>query len=290
MERLLSAQIEQSLNLARDVRDAYQELLFHAIYAHPIMRMVGAQAVAERNSKAEQNLAELPEVRAALAKLENGSEAEGAIRILELLARTRSYVRRSHLERATRVFEDTEPFCSMTDTELAAKIHEQALIVQFAPEAALNTLPVLLDTMQERTRALNVVMEIAGPFESMHPDVRVLYREIEAMLLPARAAVNMQPANSDLVPSSEENDEESAPFLYHQAPTQPDDLILIKGIGPKLNKLLNQIGIYTFAQIAAWTEAEVAWVNEKIDFPGRIQREEWISQARALNVEKHAAE
>lgn len=61
-----------------------------------------------------------------------------------------------------------------------------------------------------------------------------------------------------------------------------DDLIKIKGIGPKLQKLLNDVGIWHYGQIAQWTPGEIAWINAKIDFKGRVQRERWVVQAREL--------
>ena len=63
---------------------------------------------------------------------------------------------------------------------------------------------------------------------------------------------------------------------------KPDDLLVIKGIGPKLGRLLNDLGIWHYRQIGAWSAPEIAWVNAKMDFKGRVQRERWVSQARAL--------
>lgn len=61
-----------------------------------------------------------------------------------------------------------------------------------------------------------------------------------------------------------------------------DDLKLIAGVGPKLEVTLNQLGIWHFDQIAAWSEHEVAWVDHYLQFKGRIERDEWIAQAAAL--------
>ena len=61
-----------------------------------------------------------------------------------------------------------------------------------------------------------------------------------------------------------------------------DDLKLIKGIGPKNEKACNALGIYQFVQIADWTPHEAVWVGHHIAFPGRIEREHWIAQARLL--------
>lgn len=62
-----------------------------------------------------------------------------------------------------------------------------------------------------------------------------------------------------------------------------DDLKLIKGIGPKLEKLCNSMGFFHFDQIAAWTADELAWVNSNLEgFKGRATRDEWVAQAKLL--------
>lgn len=61
-----------------------------------------------------------------------------------------------------------------------------------------------------------------------------------------------------------------------------DDLKRIKGIGPKNEDALNELGIYTFRQIAEWTPSNVDWVEDFMSFPGRIEREDWIGQAKLL--------
>ncbi|MEL6571482.1 MAG: NADH-quinone oxidoreductase subunit E [Pseudomonadota bacterium] len=61
-----------------------------------------------------------------------------------------------------------------------------------------------------------------------------------------------------------------------------DDLKLISGIGPKLEGVLNELGFYHFDQIAKWTDAEVAWVDSRLKFKGRIERDDWIGQAKKL--------
>ncbi len=59
-----------------------------------------------------------------------------------------------------------------------------------------------------------------------------------------------------------------------------DDLKELSGVGPALEKKLHAAGVTTFAQIAAWTEADVADMDEKLSFKGRIEREGWIAQAQ----------
>ncbi|WP_243405010.1 endonuclease [Pelagivirga sediminicola] len=62
-----------------------------------------------------------------------------------------------------------------------------------------------------------------------------------------------------------------------------DDLKRIKGIGPKLETMLNGMGFYHYDQIANWTEAEIAWVDRNLTgFKGRASRDEWVRQAVTL--------
>ncbi|MCE8008831.1 hypothetical protein [Aestuariivita sp.] len=61
-----------------------------------------------------------------------------------------------------------------------------------------------------------------------------------------------------------------------------DNLKLLKGVGPKLEQTLNELGFFHFDQIAKWTEAEVAWVDTRLKFKGRIERDGWIEQAKIL--------
>jgi predicted flap endonuclease-1-like 5' DNA nuclease len=63
----------------------------------------------------------------------------------------------------------------------------------------------------------------------------------------------------------------------------PDDLKKIKGVGPKLEELLNSFGYYHFDQIAAWTAGEAEWMDGNLEgFRGRVTRDGWVSQARIL--------
>jgi NADH-quinone oxidoreductase subunit E len=62
-----------------------------------------------------------------------------------------------------------------------------------------------------------------------------------------------------------------------------DDLKLILGIGPKLEALCHSLGFFHFDQIAEWTEAEIAWVDENLEgFKGRVTRDKWVVQAKIL--------
>lgn len=67
------------------------------------------------------------------------------------------------------------------------------------------------------------------------------------------------------------------------ADTGADDLKRIKGVGPKLEKLLQGLGVSSYAQIAGWTEADVERIDARLGtFAGRIRRDNWIEQAKLL--------
>ena len=59
-----------------------------------------------------------------------------------------------------------------------------------------------------------------------------------------------------------------------------DDLKELSGVGPALEKKLHEAGVTSFAQVAAWTEEDIAAMNEKLSFKGRIEREGWVEQAK----------
>ncbi len=61
-----------------------------------------------------------------------------------------------------------------------------------------------------------------------------------------------------------------------------DDLTRISGVGPKLAATLQDLGVWTYAQIAAFSAEDVAAVDDKLTFKGRIERDDWISQAKLL--------
>lgn len=64
-----------------------------------------------------------------------------------------------------------------------------------------------------------------------------------------------------------------------------DDLKRVSGIGPKIEGILHELGVFHFDQIAVWTEEQKEWVNGYLKFKGRIDREQWIEQANMLKDE-----
>jgi predicted flap endonuclease-1-like 5' DNA nuclease len=63
----------------------------------------------------------------------------------------------------------------------------------------------------------------------------------------------------------------------------PDNLKEIKGVGPKMEGMLHAMGVFHFDQVASWTPAEVAWVDDNLQgFKGRVLRDNWVEQAKIL--------
>jgi len=78
-------------------------------------------------------------------------------------------------------------------------------------------------------------------------------------------------------------------LVYRERPTSCDDLTTLKGISRILEERLHALGIYTYAQIAAWNEDHVREFSIRLAFRDRIQREQWVQQASQLALEQAAA-
>jgi predicted flap endonuclease-1-like 5' DNA nuclease len=82
--------------------------------------------------------------------------------------------------------------------------------------------------------------------------------------------------------------ENDAPPPLLTGPHALDDLKLVVGIGPVLERMLQQLGVTTYRQIARWSERDIDEFDAKLpEFPGRIRRDEWVKQARELHLSKY---
>lgn len=75
---------------------------------------------------------------------------------------------------------------------------------------------------------------------------------------------------------------ESGEPLFFRPDGAPDDLKLISGVGPVLEKKLNALGITQYAQVAAFKKSDIVTLDDALSFKGRIERDEWVKQAKAL--------
>lgn len=100
----------------------------------------------------------------------------------------------------------------------------------------------------------------------------------KAAAKPAKAAAKAAPAAPAAKPTLESADRPKG----MERPTKIDDLKLISGVGPKIERILHDLGIFKFDQVAGWNKAERDWVDGYLSFSGRIDRDEWVKQAKAL--------
>lgn len=95
--------------------------------------------------------------------------------------------------------------------------------------------------------------------------------------------VEAAPTAAPATPIKLESPDEDRPAgLKGPRDGQPDELRKISGVGPKLERTLHELGVFHFDQIAAWTDDNIAWVDGYLKFRGRINRENWIEQAKVL--------
>jgi tellurite resistance protein len=190
-EALAAGLIEQTLKFWSDVAAASKELAFFSLYANPFLLRMHEGYAPEFYAKLGETLRELPKVEAALARIEQGGFAEAVIRMLILMARSRGGVRQSRLERSNLILQSAEPFKSLGEEGRSSIIHEQTLIIDFEPEAAIAALPKMLPTAADRQRALALVEEIAGdPLEMAEATARLLRRLRDT--LQARALADLR--------------------------------------------------------------------------------------------------
>ncbi len=88
-------------------------------------------------------------------------------------------------------------------------------------------------------------------------------------------------AETEAAPATEVEEQEPE-ILSGARESGADDLKKISGVGPKLEGVLNDLGFYHFDQIAAWTPEQIAWVDARLKFKGRIERDNWVAQATEL--------
>ncbi|MDA8587015.1 NADH-quinone oxidoreductase subunit E [Rhodobacteraceae bacterium] len=125
------------------------------------------------------------------------------------------------------------------------------------------------------------------PVPTPAPELAETNREAE------KAEAASKEADADVIETAPATEGET-PTIGNVAQSRPaglseardggaDDLKRIKGVGPKMEDLLNSLGFYHFDQIAAWGADEVAWVDDNLEgFKGRVSRDNWVSQAAQL--------
>ena len=114
---------------------------------------------------------------------------------------------------------------------------------------------------------------------------RTLEAELDRLkaLLKQREAESAKPA-----PKTFTTDAPRPASLYDRRPDIVDDLKVVKGIGPVMERVLNEKGCYHFKQLANFSKRDIEWISVALgSFPDRIERDNWVGQAQTLYARKY---
>jgi len=156
--------------------------------------------------------------------------------------------------------------------------------VSGAIESSQRMFQPIFDDFQARTEAAANSSKARKATETLIAEAQTFAREVtdiaagatEKALGPIVADTAAEPGAAGLMPEDFRRPAALA------KPAMPSDLKAISGIGPKLEKVLNGLGIWTYGQIAAWAPEEIAWVEDYLSLAGRVGRDDWTGQAAAL--------
>jgi NADH-quinone oxidoreductase subunit E len=157
-----------------------------------------------------------------------------------------------------------------------------------AIEASQRMFQPFLDDIEARTEAAANSSKARKATETLIAEAQTFARDVtdiaanatEKALDSTGADTVEEPAATGLMP------EDFRQPKAMEKPARPSDLKAISGIGPKLEKVLNGLGIWTYGQIADWTSQEIAWVEDYLSLAGRVGRDDWTAQAAALAAKK----
>lgn len=150
-----------------------------------------------------------------------------------------------------------------------------------AVEAAKGTVNVAPDVMTRRDKGVKA--DKSGKVSKA--DKKTAAPKVEKPAPKAEPAPKPKPAPKAKAEPKEKAPAKKPQVLYTDGATDgdPDDLKKIKGVGPKFEGDLNAKGVYYYRQIAAWTAKDIKMIDDILDsFPGRIERDEWVKQAKEL--------
>ncbi|MEO0444793.1 MAG: hypothetical protein AAF191_01820 [Verrucomicrobiota bacterium] len=107
---------------------------------------------------------------------------------------------------------------------------------------------------------------------------RKLREELERKAIDEHKVVDRRSSRSE----SDSDFDDQLGWVFRRMPSRVDDLLLIRGIGPRLQSELYELGIYQFGQIAKWNREQMDAVGERLRITGRPSRENWIGQAKTM--------
>jgi NADH-quinone oxidoreductase subunit E len=150
-----------------------------------------------------------------------------------------------------------------------------------AVEVTSPSAPQPIEFAKQPPKPMHAEAKKAAPAVKSAKDVKAV--EVTSPGAPRPIEFAKQPPKPMHKPASKAETGNRPELLKKPRTGKGDDLKLIWGVGPALEKLLNKMGIWHFDQIAAWTAKELAWVDENLQgFKGRAKRDDWVKQAKKL--------
>jgi predicted flap endonuclease-1-like 5' DNA nuclease len=168
-------------------------------------------------------------------------------------------------------------FCTGPD---AAETHADAIARAVSVSSGAGSSDALQHDEEDEAAAESAASAMTGDVEAASGIAAEGARYTPAAALDAAAVREEAPAQAK--PARAPVSKDGRPELFDTPQGAADDLKQLKGVGPKLEQTLNALGIWHYSQIAGWRKKEIEWVDSQLKFKGRIARDEWIKQAKAL--------
>ncbi|MFK7765091.1 MAG: hypothetical protein AB8B62_17645 [Roseobacter sp.] len=149
--------------------------------------------------------------------------------------------------------------------------------VKAAPVSAAPA-PTVARAKVQPSKALEGEAELAARKGNWKYEAEEVAKPVAKKKAPAKKAAAKKAAPKRAVAA------DARPAMMLDAPEgdAADDLKKISGVGPKLEQTLNDLGIWHYAQVAQFKKKDIAWVDERLRFKGRIERDDWVGQAKKL--------
>lgn len=171
----------------------------------------------------------------------------------------------------------------ITPSDASRKAPTQAAApVKAAPVSAAPA-PTVARAKVQPSKALEGEAELAARKGSWKYETDEAAKPVAKKKAPVKKAPAKKATAKKAAPKKAES-ADARPLMMLDAPEgdAADDLKKISGVGPKLEQTLNDLGIWHYAQVAQFKKKDIAWVDERLRFKGRIERDDWVGQAKKL--------
>ncbi len=191
---------------------------------------------------------------------------------------------------------NVEKYMSLLKSESDLKVKLQQLFQKMRAtkaedDAEIARLTELLNSKPANTSGNNDALKLSAELNSLKMELETANSKLKSCrsaYLGLEEDIKEKDAKNKALKELLDGKSQNLPKESVKAPAKKatasakDDLTLISGVGPKLKEKLYNEGITQFAQIAVWKAADIREFDDKLSFKGRIKRDEWVKQAKAL--------